>query len=371
MRASRALPPVVLPVLAVAFALAAALLAPSAAWGFKIGNSFSPYCHERITLHAFNDAKPLRGLDIPPVDAPDDAAWVRLAEHLEGQVGVDLDNDFQRLILLTLFVGVRYPDGAGHDLLDITALRDVHLAEEGQDAHALRAVEHDGVEGNEEAIEAIKSYILQAAQDARATLYTEDGELASTKAQTEIVEYWLEFYGPVDLRVWSPLFALGRAVHALQDSFPHTDRSEDTTRIYAVSNFVEAAAGTYDVDVQGPRHSNFLDTCIEPEVGPLEDAATQATAEFFAAFARYAKSGDRAELEAVLDKHLAYEPGCDSDDDYCGTPWAPLARRDETGALCACTLASSAPPPWGDVLLMVALLPALFWRRTPCRPAGS
>ncbi len=122
--------------------------------------------------------------------------------------------------------------------------------------------------------------------------------------------------------------------------------------------------------MQGPRHSNFLDTCTEPEIGPLEDAATQATAEFFGAFAGYAKSGDRRGLEAVLDKHLDYEEGCDEENDYCGTPWAPLARRDETGALCACRLGSSATP-WGDAALLLGLLGAgVARRRRPRRTRG-
>ncbi len=206
--------------------LLAGFMVPGPAWAFKIGNSFSPYCHERITLHAFTEEKPLQGLDIPAVDAPDDKAWVRIAEHLEGQLGLELEGDFQRLVLLTLFVGVRYPDGAGHDLLDVSALRDIHLAEEGQDAHARRGVDHDDADGNREAIAAVRSSILTAADDARDTLLNEAGERAALKARTQIVEYWLEFYGPVELRVWSPLFALGRAVHALQDSFPHTYRSE-------------------------------------------------------------------------------------------------------------------------------------------------
>ena len=110
------------------------------------------------------------------------------------------------------------------------------MASEGQEEHALRAPEHDHDEIR--SIAEMRQFILSQvdlAYDAFQRSRSEGGRITKQdiRPQSITVDFWLEHYGIIKVPVWEPLFIMGKAVHALQDSFAHTYRS-DTLQIYAV-----------------------------------------------------------------------------------------------------------------------------------------
>ena len=367
-------------------------LCATQAHAFKIGSAVSYPCHEWITLKAFFAGDELKGDNSLLPDwafqdqvAPDDATWVEVANYLETQLGYKFESDFQRLLGITLFIGVRYPDQANFAITDLTNMRAIHMAEEGQEEHALRAIHHDHEEGNEQAIEALRIYLMDTVEQAYASFQQSrpaDGAPISKETirrQTEQVSFWLEYYGEVKVPVWKPLFLMGRAAHALQDSFAHTYRSEDTTTIYAVGNFVEAMSTTYDAARDGPRHSDNIDDCTLEAVAPLYDSAVLATRELFFAVRDYWKveleqtedrDAARAQVELLLDRWLALDTDCGYANDYCNTSWVELAREKETHPLVSCS-SMGQPTPWAHTAITLALFGCMAWgiRRWSQKPS--
>ena len=359
-------------------ALIALIVGSTNANAFKIGSAFSDPCHESITLKGFFGNDNLEGGQILlPAGIYDGAAanqsatWLQIAQYLETQLDYTFQSDFERFLGITLFIGVRYPDQANFAITDINNLRDIHLAVEGQEEHALRAVGHDFDPGNEEAVIEIRKYIrevvdeayeaFQGSRPAGGAAITQ----SSLKRQTVRVGFWLDFYGTVDVEVWRPLFLMGKAAHAIQDSFAHTYRSGDTGTIYAVGNFVEAMSTEYSESRDGPRHSDKIDDCTDPQVLPLVSSAIGATRSLFFAFRDYlaAPLNDAAAVQAASDhidlviaQSTAFQDDCGFENNYCETPWVALAREAETMPLLGCV--SSNATTW---LLTLSGLIGIRW----------
>ena len=359
---------------------ATSVLTSSNAATFKIGSAFTDPCHEQITLRGFFQDDSLEGEQIlVPSNifegkaANQSATWLQIAQYLESEVDYKFRSDFERFLGITLFIGTRYPDQANFAIMDINNLRDLHLAVEGQEGHALRAIDYDFEFGNEQAVVSLRDYIRELVDEAYESFEGSRPESGaainktSLKNQTVKVGFWLDFYGTIDVEVWRPLFLLGQAAHALQDSFAHTYRSEDTQSIYAVGNFVEAISTDYAESRDGPRHSDQIDDCQDPRIKPLVDAAINATRALFFAFRDYlaASNADEAtrlaasaNLDRVIAEQTAYQSGCGFENNYCETPWAVLAKEAETAPLLGCTNAS--PAPW---FMTLAGLLSLHWYR--------
>jgi hypothetical protein len=344
------------------------LVLPRRASAFQIGTTFSDFCHETITFKAILAVEGLTGFmeDVMVANEVEpDATWLKMAEHLEKEMGLDLVNNKQRALLITLFIGVRYPDQGGFTLWDIMSVRELHLSDETQEAHFLRSSYHDGQEGDIAAIAAGRGRIkkmIEASYEAK--------QRTPFKAQTEKVGFWVEYYGSVPVGVWMPLFYLGQALHTLQDSFTHCYRSPDGMRIYAVGNYLEGITDEHDEQRDGPKHSDYLDQCANEDVTPLVNQAIQASSELYLAVIEYWFTGDNSKVELVLDRWLSYgaEDGTlctiDHDPPYCDTPWAEMAKRLETtGLLCAATPMTRRGPPGLGTLLCVLILVHTLWRR--------
>lgn len=333
---------------------------------FTVGSAFSDPCHESITLEAFEGRTPIPGGEA--FTPKDDAVWLRVAEYLERSLELTLNNDAQRFLLVTVFIGVRHPDQLGFGITDLANIRNIHLDQEGQEFHALRSKDQNGVEGDAAAVAALRAYILATIEEAYAEFQADTFAL-----QTAEVEFYLEYYGQIDVRVWKPGFLIGRALHALQDSFPHTYRSADATRIYAVGNYLEGLSNKHREPVDGPRHSSYLDECKTPEVIALVNAARMASEDLLDGIGAYFQTGDIATVEAALDAWITYQPGCDTTNDYCGTPWEDLAKLEETHAPLSCATAPARAGRWPTLASLALLLAALMWslrdRRAP-RPSG-
>ena len=347
----------------------------SPAWAFKIGSSFSDPCHEWITLFGFfsdGEQAIVPSNAFVNYEADESLVWLQIAEYLEKELNHTFDSDVDRFLAISLIIGVRYPDQEGYALSDLSNLRDVHMASEGQEEHALRAPEHDHDDGNQESIAEMRQFILSQvdlAYEAFQRSRSEGGRITKQdiRDQSITVDFWLEHYGIIKVPVWEPLFIMGKAVHALQDSFAHTYRSDDTLQIYAVGNFIEAFNPEYNEATDGPRHSNHIDSCTYKDVFPLRDSAVLATRELFLAMKAYfavlptqeeERAQARQQVESVLDKWLSYQSGCGLSQDYCDSKWVSIAKKDETEPLLGCAVFSKTN---GSVLFF--LLGSFVWIR--------
>ena len=338
---------------------AALLFGSSSASAFSIGSSVTQYCHERITYKAFGIASPLAERIGSGLDAARDEAFVLFGDYLADRLGIELKDDFERLVVTSLFVGVRYPDQGAFSTFDLSAMRAIHLDQGHQAGHFLRDTHHDGPTADEDAVRAGRAFIRE-----RVEQVVRDLRLSGGRVQVTEVKFFLEHYGQVELLVWKPLFDLGEAVHALEDSFAHTVRSDDGREIIAVANFVEPFLGDYQEARDGPPHSNVLDACDDPRVVPHADLATQATAQLFAAVRESVLLDEMTPVDRVLDQWLGYRPGCDLANDYCSSEWAALGASDPTTPPLGCT----ALPLGGGWWLLLAVWMTRRRRCTGARP---
>jgi hypothetical protein len=347
-----------------AWALVALLASSGTAQAFSIGTSLSSPCHEKITLKAVvrsNVDKPEGWMRDWPHQ---EQSWLKVAHWLEEEGFIeDKQDDRWRLLQVSLFVGARYPDQRGFGITDLQGLREIHLSGDTQHEHCLRGPDQDGETGDAQALQTTRQYIRNLILQARSPVDT-----WSMAGHMKSVSAWIEFYGDVDVLVWEPAFLMAKALHTFQDSFSHTYRSADLSRIYAVCNFIDAIAGHYDEHRDGPRHSLVTDVCDDPEVEPLKTTAIQASTELFNAGLEYMNTNDMTAVDQVLDKWLALEPGCGYDNGYCGTPWAEVAKRKETHPF-GCSYASGRTVSLPCLLLALGGLVVVRWRRR--RPSSA
>lgn len=300
------------------------LCAPATA--FTIQSGFSDGCHESLIVTAYRDyLSTLTPTDVP---IPESEEWRKLSEALRDDLRFEFRNEEQRLVLISLLVGVREPDTNGHSLLNLTELREAHMSPNGQYEHALRAPQDDGPAGDVAAVEGTRALILERIGRARASRSRPPAE------QIVRTSIYIDFYGKVDVEVWEPAFRLGQASHALQDSFAHMIRSDDLRRVIHVANYLDAIVGGHDEARDGLAHSDRLDDCTGA-TAPIYAAAREATIALMLAAVRADFPDVRGVVgptpEEVLDQWLTFEPGCGAANDYCESFWAKLAREKLTG----------------------------------------
>jgi uncharacterized protein (TIGR03382 family) len=334
-------------------------LAPGAASAYSLKSGFTESCHEKISVGAYLEVVPR--LDPEGVPIPDSEEWDKLSTGLIESLDLEarypeIVEPEKRLILISLLIGVRAPDTEGHSVSNLRGLRRLHAdpSPEGQYAHALRGPGDDGPEGDAAAVAGTREIIVGLFRDAYASTRR------APEDQIVTAHTYLDFYGRVPVEVWEPAYLLGRAVHAVQDSFAHTIRSDDLTRVIHVMNYVDAIAGDLDEPVDGLAHSETMDAC-EGDNEPVVAAALRASAETIAGGALAVRTGDAEIVSAVLDRWLVHQPGCTAANDYCGSKWAAYARREQTGPYleeivgCA-TTGGRAALPWLALLGVAWLL---------------
>ncbi|MFY0572800.1 hypothetical protein ACN28E_54470 [Archangium lansingense] len=327
-------------------AMLASLLVAEPTAAYTVATGFSEACHERLTLAAWSRALAERPSGfIPP---PRGNAAELLSAHVLREHQVSAYDERQRNLVLNLVLGVQAPDTHGHSVLELENTRAIHADPGDQYAHALRAPEDDGPEGDRAAIAGTRAHIKGLLERFRAELEKpRDEQFIQTR-------HYLDYYGMIELEAWTPAFYLGEALHALQDSFSHSIRSDDFRRIRHVLNYGDAISHHFDEHRDGLRHSSSLDTCGDDTV-PVVHAATEASADLLLA----AMAGG-GQVDAMLDRWMGYEEGCTLANDYCQSPWTAVARKEPTKPYLGCTAAPDAVPqslPWLLTLL------CLGWRR--------
>lgn len=331
----------------VAFLIAFLFAIP--AHGFQVASSFGDGCHERLALDAFLSSSV--EFETSRIVVPESESWRKLADTILGPLNLDLSTDVQKFIVVSLILGVRSPDTDGHAILDLQAVRPLHLAPEGQYLHALREIGDDGAAGDEAAVAGIRKQILTSVTE-------NENPLSIITVETNV-----EYYGRIDVDVLAGAYQVGRALHTLQDSFSHTIRTLDTKRIVHVMNYNEAVGGTLNEKTDGIAHSDSMDRC-DGETDPVLNSAKEASIQFMSALARTAPGEDpTSALTEVLDDWVTYETGCNQDNDYCESKWVGVARKEPTGPYLETLLGCGHTAPV-NIALPFLLLFGLFWRRS-------
>lgn len=287
---------------------------------FQVSSGLSDPCHERMTVSAASDTF---GADFisSEVPIPTDDAWEAIAEQLVAELGVEIESDRERFMLVSFAVGSRYPDARGTAILNVDAARDAHAGADDQYDHALRRPSDDFEKGNLQAVQGARESIRQHLSAASSYLSLPD------EGQILHRDVYVDFYGPVRVPLWGPAFHLGFASHTLQDSFSHSLRSPDHRTILHVFNFIEAARGEHEDERDGLRHSTAMDEC-EEETPELAAAAEEATEAMYQAFLDRELGGDPDAVEEMFEEWLSYEPGCTFENDFCDSQWLSTARTN-------------------------------------------
>lgn len=310
-------------------ALTVTLFTARSAESYTIKTAVSAGCHEDITASAFQDfllEAPVVGLELP-----EDQTWRRVARFILEFASFDTStwSDAQRFMFVSLIIGVRSPDTAGHSISNLDNLRQLHSdpRPDGQYAHGLRAIEDDHAAGNAAAVHGTRALIRDLVLTA--------AEHWAKPADEQIIHgrFYLDFYGPVAIDVWAPLYYLGRAAHALQDTFSHSIRSDEDSlrKIVHVLNFVDAIARHFNENRDGLAHSESMDECTRPGTGDAVAAAVEATIDLFYAARAQFEGSDPEGVETVLDKWVVLKEGCTKANGFCNNGrWLDLVREEQT-----------------------------------------
>jgi hypothetical protein len=280
---------------------------PSSAPAFQIDTSFTTGCHERVTLAALAASGWPGGRLAPAADETTD--------RILSDVPFDLPAGAADAWGVALIIGVRSNDLGDADPFDLAALSTLHNDPARQPEHCLRQEDDDGEQGDVSALASCRAFILS---ELEAALGAGDEIDATVPVKTFLV-----FRGHIELDLDRYGYHLGRAVHALEDSYTHTFRNPDDERVRHVLNWIEGnLGGSSDLGRDGHPHVTALDECdVDEEALQRHDRAVAAVADVMAAMND--DSGGRAgRLEragAALDQHMIREEGCVEDNEWCGT----------------------------------------------------
>ncbi|MFT5352827.1 MAG: hypothetical protein ACI9KE_000024 [Polyangiales bacterium] len=338
--------------------LGATLTSPAHA--YTVGTAFTEPCHERLSAAAIEDFVERLPFEVPLLT---EDRTRRVAAHFVELYGSPEMSPQAQAVLFAVIMGVRDPDSEGLSPTDLSGSRYLHANTEGQAQHALRRAEDDGPEGNAAAARGVRESIEAELIEAQNWFSRPLGE------QTREVDYFLESYGPVRVRVWAPAFFLGRALHTLQDSFSHTLRTPDMRRLVHIFNYIEAIGDTHDDARDGLRHSGELDACY---VGGASSSLFLAAREASTQLVEQVLDAPDAQLgdaSAALDAWLGFEPGCTIENDYCNNAFLETARLKATAPIGTCGIGGDTAPQSG--LFWAFLIAAFFIRRRSRRSRRS
>jgi len=322
-----------------------ALLAlPRASRAFQIETPVTTGCHERITRAAASAAGFPVIADAPRPTEDQHRAMDDLTFTL----------DDRNVWSMALLLGVRSNDLRDNQPIDVARLVHIHNDPDDQPAHCMRRIEHDGPEGDAQALAACRAFIVGELETAG--LLDETLDLAATEA----TPLYLAFRGRATIALPRFAYRLGRALHALEDGYTHVFRNPETDAVRHVGNWVDTVIpATYRPAVDGYHHVGILDDCerSDPRQRGRVARVTAAATRVLAAIGDPAP-GRRARVEAALERSLVIEDGCTLANRYCNAE----ELDEEDGAGCA----TSRP----DALALVIVVLALAWRPRRRRYAG-
>jgi hypothetical protein len=283
--------------------------ASSSVHAFQIETAFTTGCHERVTLAALADSGWPGARQAPASD--------ETTERILSDLPFDLPAGAADPWGMALIIGVRSNDLGSADPFDLAALSTLHNDPARQPEHCLRQEGDDREQGDVSALASCRAFIMDELEAALGT-----GDEIDTDA-TVSVETFLVFRGRIDLNLNRYGYHLGRAVHALEDSYTHTFRNPDDARVRHVLNWIEGNLGSsHNLARDGHPHVAALDECdVDEEARQRHDRAAAAVADLMAAVNDDGggRDGRLDRAAAALDRHLVREEGCVEDNEWCGT----------------------------------------------------
>lgn len=262
----------------------------------------------------------LRETDYPSeamVPTPQKDLWEQYAAVLLEGIEFDFRGPSEKFMGISLILGARWPDEQGRSVSNTETLYLAHSNPLDQYEHCLRMGEDDYEEGEVRSLERAREFMRERWRKAREFI-----QLDLDEQIIEIDEY-VEFYGQVKLEVWAPAFYLGTMMHAVQDGFSHTIRSDDLKKVRHVMNFIEAVTDAHNPSRDGLAHSMAMDRCHDEAVD-VAAGAIDATTDLLVFFS----DNSDAQLEEFLEEWFQYEAGCTEENDYCDSKWTNLAHMD-------------------------------------------
>lgn len=300
----------------------AALAFPSVARAYQAESAVTSACHERISTRALAAVR--ASSDRAPAVPTTDDERALLRDLPTSVTDADLAEG-------ALVIGVREPDFRDLDPTSSTRLAHVHADPASQREHCLRAPGDDEPDGTRRALEACRAFIRERVAQALDGL---DATGAVDPSSRDPVAVHLDFRGRVSAPLPRFWVRAGQALHALQDGFSHSYRTADQRRVTVALNYVDTLDDA-DPARDGPSHKRALDEC--DDVDALRAArlslAQQASFELLdAALGPGSRDERLARVDAVLDAHLSYEPGCTAANRWCD---APEERYEDPSCGCA------------------------------------
>jgi hypothetical protein len=300
---------------------------PKAAHAYTISNALSAGCHESITSQALRNVR-AELATAAPLPATDDE------QALIDDLQFTPDADMGDLGGATLLASVRDNDLKGRGANDLSALAEVHGDPQNQQEHCLRAGDQKEPGGSAAAVSACRTFIRGRAMEAIAGL---DATGTPDLAKRTVLTIHLSLRGQMDAPLPTYYVRIGQAIHAIEDSFTHTYRTQpDEMKITVVLDWLDQVNGTLVESRDGPAHSQALDHCDDADDRRTTRhvLATQAATEFLRATLDPQKTPDlkMTDVDAVLDKYLSYQPGCTFDNQWCNAP--EVAYKDPPACGC-------------------------------------
>jgi hypothetical protein len=223
------------------------LLLPASLPAFTVRTAATDGCHESITRVALAAAP----WPVPPPPLSE------LDRRLAHDLPIDPPGD---PLTLALVIGVRHEDLEGVPSTNLSGLAGVHADPAHQAEHCLRAPAQDGAAGDLDAVASCRAALL--ARLDFALLPGPDLRLDFTTREPVLVA--AVFRGSTEVPLLRTPYHLGRALHTLQDSFPHTLRLPGDPSLRAVFNYVDPLSRSYDPARDGPPHQDERDECHDP-----------------------------------------------------------------------------------------------------------
>ncbi|MEJ7732499.1 MAG: MYXO-CTERM sorting domain-containing protein [Polyangiaceae bacterium] len=330
----------------VAFASLALVTFAAGAEAYSLASAIGEPCHERLaseTLRAVRTSLPDAARRIEPDENE---------QALIDDLPFTIDEDIAELAGASLLLGVRDNDLKGRGAEEVDQLASIHGDPDGQREHCLRRPEHDEPDGSEAALDECKRFLRERFTSALAAL--DDGGAPDAAKRVDL-EVTLSVRGNLDASLPAFWVRIGQAMHALEDGFTHTYRTEDGMRVTAVANWIDVVNKKYDEARDGPPHSQELDRCDDPDAlrSLRRSLATEASVSLLTAALDPGVPVDQrgASAEVIFDRYLSYEPGCTFQNAWCNAP--ERAYADDAG--CACTTAGAPSPAPNGGLLLVAV----------------
>jgi hypothetical protein len=295
---------------------------------FTISSALTDGCHEQITESALRTVRATNATATRL--APD-----RNEQALIDDLPFDVPSDMNEIAAASLLVGIRDNDLKGRSPTEIDQLATVHGDPNGQEEHCLRAEADDEPAGTVSSLARCRAFILARAMSAVDALAADGTPDANVRDRLDVS---LSLRGRVNVSLPAFWIRTGQAMHALQDSFAHTYRDGAGSEVTVALNWIDLVNKVEVESRDGPPHKTDLDKCNagDPLRNRNRDLATTASVELLSAMLAQGASREArsAGVNAMLDRYLAYSPGCTA-----ANAWCDAAENAYTNtSACGCTL---------------------------------